>query len=153
MFHKDFQRIMDVISPNEKTALPIANDENKRLMEEIEKLTYRKERQFFSQNQNRTKVDNLKETFIDAEHDINQNLVRNNVFQFWKNVSINNSSSFSQRLIDAHRNQLADECLMYNIAQNTVQNVRKKLHNLQQKNDQFHEYFDSTKGNFQWVYI
>lgn len=80
MFHKDFQRIMDVISPNDKTALPIANEENKQLMEEIERLTYRKERQSFSQKQIRTKVDNLKETYIDAEHDINQNLVSNHIF-------------------------------------------------------------------------
>lgn len=80
MFHNDFQRIMDTLSPGDKTAIPIANVDNKRLMDEIERLTYRKECQTFAQNQIRTKVDNLKERFVDAEHDIGQNLVKYTIF-------------------------------------------------------------------------
>lgn len=127
------------------TFIPIANEENKSLMEAMQKLLNLKEDKSEANQELEQRYANLQNHIINAEQDIQQNLVKILVLCVSGHPIIILKFLF-QKLLDAHRSQLTDEHHMYKVAEYEDGTVYKKLKELKNNISDLNKYDETTKG-------
>lgn len=124
--------VMETMGWPEDVFMPIANDENRKLMESIEQRMEAKRMKIEHREQLNERVNLLKEHYHNAQNGVVQNLVKIlkktiEIFLLGKKniVEVN-----FQKLLDAHRRQCDSEYHMFKLAENdlaTSENLKADL--------------------------
>lgn len=146
MINQHIQTVLDKMGWTDDAFVPMANDQNRQLMQRMQQLLNEKGEKSNLNEQLQDRVKWLKGHYQNTETDIQQNLVCILKFKrvlrfFFKYVLFLN-----QKLLDAHRCQWDAESHMYKVAENERTSLVKQIKNCVKKTDELKETDDFTKG-------
>lgn len=139
--------VMESMGWNNGSFIPVANIENRNLMELIQELTKEKTDKLLLKNNLETRVNNLNAHLTNAEQEINQNLVSSYSDRTLKLKSFIHRFYFVlQNLLDVHRGQVESEHNFFKITENEKSKFTKLIAELEKSQLELNRYQERTQN-------